>query len=157
MEREISTEAAFAIVSEPKIGECAGTKQPLHSVQTKALDITTPGTQTYGRRHLSCCCYTFQDNEWKKLPEGFQVANEQKQTSFIEHLPADIEVQKTFLIFQLLKEIDTMTSHSQIRFCHKNVTCVAIRKYHVRVGSIHAWKADGSMFKFWLNHLKTKE
>lgn len=60
MEREVSTETAIALVSEPKIEECAGTKQQLHSIQTKALlDITTPGTQTYGRHHLSCCCYTF--------------------------------------------------------------------------------------------------
>lgn len=79
---------------------------------------------------------------------------------FIECLSAEIDIQKKFLTLQLLKETGTTTetSHSQLCFCHKNVTCVAIKKkHHVRVRSIQAWKSDCAMFKFWLGHWKTEE
>lgn len=97
--QEIST--AFDAVSEPKIAECFVTKQQLHSGQTQS----PPDTAVRGRKPLAVTSPAvvvthFRIVSGRNSPRASRCQTNRNKLCLIER-----DIQETFLILQLLKEI----------------------------------------------------
>lgn len=138
----------------------AGARQQLPSAQTKSpLDTAL---QKHKPRAASSSVVAVTHFRIMSGRNSLRVSRCQiyrNKLHFIEHLPAEIDIQKHIpntSAPERKRHNKRPLTHSC--FCDKNVTCVAIKKkYPIGVGSIHACKSGGAMFKFCLSHLKTEE
>lgn len=106
---------AFAVVSEPKIKECAGTKQQLHSVQTESLlDAAIPGAKPMAATASAVAVTHFRIMSGGNSLRVSRCQTNRNKLHFIEHLPAETDTQTTFLTLQLLKETNSMRDLSLI-------------------------------------------
>lgn len=89
---------AFAIVSEPEAKECAATKQQLHSAQTASLlDTATPGAKPMAATASAVAVTHFRIMSGGNSLKVSRCQTNRNELHFIEHLPAEIDIQKAFL------------------------------------------------------------